>query len=90
MEIAKSKPVGYLGVDWDPAGENYKIKKIIRGASWDTDVKSALDQAGVNIKEGDYILAVNGIPLTTEMEPHTAFVGLGGKTVEITYTLILR
>jgi tricorn protease len=85
IEIAKSKPVGYLGVDWEAAGDHYRIKKIIRGAPWDAEVKSALDAGGVNIKEGDYILAVNGIPLTTEMEPYTAFVGLGGKTVELTY-----
>jgi tricorn protease len=84
-EVAKSKPVGYLGVDWEAVGDHYKIKNIIRGAPWDVEVKSALDQGGVNIKEGDYILAVNGIPLTTDMEPHTAFVGLGGKTVELTY-----
>ncbi len=84
-EVSKSKPVGYLGVDWQADGSHYKIKNIIRGAAWDIEVKSALDQAGVTIKEGDYILAVNGIPLTTDMEPYTAFVGLGGKTVEITY-----
>ncbi len=85
IETAKSKPVGYLGVDWQADGDHYKIKKIIRGAAWDTEVKSALDAGGVNIKEGDYILAVNGIPLTTDMEPHAAFVGLGGKTIELTY-----
>ena len=85
LEAAKNKPVGYLGVDWQADGEHYKIKKIIRGAAWDAEVKSALDMGGVNIKEGDYILAVNGIPLTTATEPHAAFVGLGGKTVELTY-----
>jgi tricorn protease len=85
MENTKSKPVGYLGVDWQADGDFYKIKKIIRGAPWDAEVKSSLDAGGVNIKEGDYILAVNGVPLTTAMEPHTAFVGLGGKAVELTY-----
>ena len=37
------------------------------------------------MKEGDYILAVNGIPLTTSQEPFAAFQGLSDKTVEITY-----
>jgi tricorn protease len=32
MEVAKNKSVGYLGVDWQADGDNYKIKKIIRGA----------------------------------------------------------
>ena len=63
----------------------YKIKKIIRGAAWDAEVRSALDQPGVTIKEGDYILAVNGVPLSTSQEPYIAFTGLSNKTVELTY-----
>lgn len=85
MEVAKTKAVGYLGVDWQADGDYYKIKKIIRGAPWDAEVRSSLDMPGVNIKEGDYILAVNGVPLTTAQEPYAAFVGLNDKTVELTY-----
>jgi tricorn protease len=84
-EAGRAKPVGYLGVDWQADGEFYKIRKIVRGASWDAEARSSLDVGGVNVKEGDYILAVNGIPLTTAMEPHSAFQGLAGKTVELTY-----
>ena len=85
IEAAKNKAVGYLGVDWQADSDNYKIKKIIRGAPWDAEVRSALDQPGVTIKEGDYILAVNGVPLTTSQEPFIAFTGLSNKTVELTY-----
>ncbi len=85
MEVAKNKSVGYLGVDWQADGDYYKIKKIIRGAAWDAEVRSSLDQPGVAIKEGDYILAVNGAPLTTSQEPFIAFTGLSNKTVELTY-----
>ncbi len=77
--------VGYLGVDWDADGNYYKIKKIIRAAAWDAEVRSSLDMPGVDIKEGSYILAVNGEPLTTVQEPFAAFQGLAGKTVELTY-----
>ena len=84
-EIEKNKAVGYLGIDWEPAGKYYKIKSIIRPAMWDAEVRSPLDISGSDIKEGDYILAVNGIPVTTETEPYAAFQGLAGKTVEITY-----
>jgi tricorn protease len=85
IETPKNKAVGYLGVDWQADGNNYKIKKIIRGAPWDAEVRSSLDQPGVTIKEGDYILAVNGVPLTTSQEPFIAFTGLANKTVELTY-----
>ena len=85
IEAPKTKAVGYLGVDWQADGDYYKIKKIIRGAAWDAEARSSLDVPGVNIKEGDYILAVNGVPLTTAQEPFAAFVGLNNKTVELTY-----
>ncbi len=85
MEKPKTQSVGYLGVDWQADGDYYKIKKILRGASWDAEVRSPFDMSGVNVKEGDYILAVNGVPLTTANEPYMAFQGLSNKTIEITY-----
>lgn len=85
VEIPKNKAVGYLGVDWAAEGDYYKIKSIIRGAPWDAEARSSLDAPGVNIREGDYILAVNGIPLTSAQEPFIAFTGLSNKTVELTY-----
>lgn len=84
-EKAASKNVGYLGVNWSAEGDYYKIKKVIRGAQWDAEVRSPLDLPGTGIKEGDYILAVNGIPISTKFEPSYFFTGLGEKTVELTY-----
>ncbi len=80
-----SKNVGYLGVDWQADGNYYKIKAILRAAAWDAEVRSALNQPGIDIPEGSYILAVNGIPVTTAQEPYAFFQGLANKTVEITY-----
>jgi tricorn protease len=60
MEQTTKLAVGYLGIDWQADGDHYKIKKILRGAAWDAEVRSPFDMSGVNIKEGDYILAVNG------------------------------
>lgn len=85
VEEEKNQSVGYLGVDWVADGDYYKIKKIIHGAPWDAERHSALDISGIHIKDGDYILAVNGVPLTTEQEPFAAFQGLSNKTVELTY-----
>ncbi len=76
--------VGYLGVDWEVSNGAYKIKKIIKGAKWDVEDRSPLDQPGVNVKEGDYILAVNGVPMDVTKDPWAAFQGLAGKTVELT------
>ena len=84
-ELGKTSTVGYLGVDWQAEGSFYKIKKIIHPAPWDAEVHSPLDISGTDIKEGNYILAVNGIPLNTTEEPYAGFQGLANKTVELTY-----
>ena len=85
LEDETKQNVGYLGVDYEPEGNFYKIKKIIRGAAWDAEERSSLDIPGVNIPEGSYLLAVNGEPLTTAHEPFEIFQGLAGKTIELTY-----
>ncbi|MBS1565347.1 MAG: PD40 domain-containing protein, partial [Bacteroidetes bacterium] len=84
-EDSKSKSVGYLGVNYEAEGNYYKIKQVLHGAPWDAEARSPLALPGVAIKEGDYLLAVNGIALTTAQDPFAAFQGLAGKVVELTY-----
>ncbi|HWJ24995.1 MAG TPA: PDZ domain-containing protein, partial [Flavisolibacter sp.] len=69
LQETKNLSVGYLGVDWQAEGEYYKIKKVLHGAAWDAEARSPLDVSGGLIKEGDYILAVNGVKITTDQEP---------------------
>lgn len=85
LEKESSQNVGYLGVDFEAEGDYYKIKKIIQTAPWDAEVRSPLEMPGVNVKGGDYLLAVNGVPLTTGQEPFILFQGLSDKTIEISY-----
>ena len=47
-------------------------------------MRSPLDEPGVNVKEGDYVLAVNGVPLDPKMDPWASFEALGKKTVVLT------
>jgi tricorn protease len=84
VEQAPSRAVGYLGVDWEVSGGAYRIKKIIRGAPWDSETRSPLDSPGAGVKEGEYVLAVNGIALDPTRDPWAPFEGLAGKTVELT------
>lgn len=84
QETPEEKSVGYLGVDWAMEQGHFKVEKIVRGADWDNEVRSPLDLPGVNIKEGEFILAVNGVGLNEYSDPWGAFEGLAGKTVELT------
>jgi tricorn protease len=83
-EQASRRSVGMLGVDWELANGAWRIKRIVRGAPWDASVRSPLDEPGVNVKEGEYVLAVNGMPLDTKADPWASFQGLGDKTVVLT------
>ncbi|MBD3276065.1 MAG: peptidase S41, partial [Candidatus Marinimicrobia bacterium] len=83
-EDEKRRSVGMLGIDWALENGAYRIDQIIRGAEWDSEVRSALDEPGIDISEGEYILAVNGVPMDTDVDPWAAFDGLAGKTVELT------
>jgi tricorn protease len=84
VEQPGSRGVGYLGVDWAVDGGAYRIERIIDGGVWDSEIRSPLAMPGVDVKEGDYVLAVNGIPLDTSRDPWAAFQGLAGTTVELT------
>ena len=76
--------VGLLGADFALEGGAYRIARILAGAPWDNEARSPLAQPGVNVKEGDYLLAVNHTPIDVTLDPWAAFQGLAGKTVLLT------
>ncbi len=84
VERVPQRPVGLLGVDWALENGAYRIIRIIRGAPWDAESRSPLAEPGVEVDEGDYVLAVNGTPLDTSMDPYASFAGLAGKAVTLT------
>ena len=84
QEEAPSRGVGMLGVDWELSGGAYRIKHIVSGGVWDVDVRSPLAEPGLGVKEGDYVLAVNGISLDTGKDPWAAFAGMADQTVLLT------
>ena len=84
VEMPLQQGVGLLGADFTLENGCYRIKKILRGARWDAQARSPLGQPGLNIKEGEYLLAVNHVALDTSKDPWAAFQGLAGKTVLLT------
>ncbi len=84
LEVPAKLGVGLLGADFSLENGAFRIKKILRGADWDAQVRGPLAQPGLKVKEGDYLLAVNRIPLDNRQDPWAAFAGLAGKTVLLT------
>lgn len=75
---------GLLGADYVVENGRYRIKKIYGGLNWNPDMRSPLTEPGVNIKEGDYILAVNGEEVTANDNLFRFFENTAGKLVNIT------
>jgi tricorn protease len=76
---------GLLGAELE-ADENagrYKITKIYAGENWNSSRRSPLTEGGVDVKEGDYLISINGKEITIADNPYEFLENLGGKTVEI-------
>lgn len=75
--------LGLLGAEFsrDPASKAYRIEKILPGDNWTKSARSPLTAIGVNVKAGDYLLAINGIPVSTLPNLYDALIGTAEKQV---------
>jgi tricorn protease len=78
--------VGLLGAEFeaDPAHGLYRFKKIYPGENWDPELRSPLTEPGVEVKVGDYLLAVNGRPLKMPENPYETFVNTANENTTLT------
>ncbi|HWE47028.1 MAG TPA: PDZ domain-containing protein [Caulobacteraceae bacterium] len=76
--------VGMLGADYEAVDGHWRIRHILRGENWNPKLTSPLSQPGVDVNEGEFILAVNGQPVTADSEIYRSFQGLAGKQTVIT------
>ncbi len=51
---------GLLGADYSIENDRYRFKKIYGGLNWNPNLRSPLTEPGVDVREGDYLLEVNG------------------------------
>ena len=82
IEASRIK-TGLLGaeISRDAASRAYRINKILPGENWQTKTRSPLTELGVNVRAGDYILAVNGQSVRDLANLYTALIGTVGKQV---------
>ena len=76
--------VGVLGADLIQAEGRWKIKRIFTSESWNPGLIAPLAQPNLRIKEGDYILAVNGKPLTANDDPYELLNGTAKMQTQLT------
>lgn len=76
--------VGHLGADYAAENGKIRIKRIYKGASFSDTRRGPLGDPGVNVKEGDYLLAIDGRPLDANTSPGSLLVDKANKYVTIT------
>jgi tricorn protease len=77
-EVKRLK-VGLLGADYRIESGRYRFAHIYNGENWNPDLKAPLTQPGVEVKEGEYLLAVNGRELRASDEIYRFFEESAGK-----------
>jgi tricorn protease len=82
----KAVTTALLGVDFGPAGTSgrYSLARILPGDNTRPKYRSPLTEPGVDVHQGDVLLAVNGQQLTAPTDPYSLFAGLDDQPVTLT------
>ncbi|MEM1269268.1 MAG: PDZ domain-containing protein, partial [Bacteroidota bacterium] len=62
--------VGLLGADLEAKDGGWMISRIYTAESWNPNLDAPLDRAGLNVKEGYYLVGIDGRPFTAEDDPY--------------------
>ncbi|PRP67175.1 S41 family peptidase [Nonlabens agnitus] len=79
----KRIPVGLLGADLEVQNNRYRISKIYNGERWNPDMQSPLGLPGINVKEGSYLISINGKELTADLNPYQLLEQTAGREIMI-------
>ncbi len=77
----KRVQTGLLGADYEVASGRYRFTRVYSGENWNPQLTAPLTQPGVNVKAGEYLLAVNGREVRAQDNVYSFFEGLAGKSV---------
>ena len=83
MPKVKRVPGGLLGCEFKADGDYYRIDKIYRGANWLKGERSPLTEPGLNVKEGTYLIEIDGRTVTTDESPYKCLENKVGVQVKL-------
>ena len=80
----EARRAGLLGADYSVENGRYRFKKVYGGLNWSPDLRSPLTEPGVDVVEGEYLLAVEGRELRHPENLYSRFERTAGRLTEIT------
>jgi len=75
--------VGLLGADYTIDHDRYRFGKVYFGENWNPGLRAPLTEPGVNVREGEYLLAVDGREVRGSDEIYSFFLERAGKAVQL-------
>ncbi|HYI12962.1 MAG TPA: PDZ domain-containing protein [Thermoanaerobaculia bacterium] len=81
VEVVKG---GLLGADYAVDQGRYRFKKVYGGLNWNPELRAPLTEPGVDVMEGEYLLAVDGKDLKYPENLYARFERTAGRFTEIT------
>lgn len=81
MPDVKKLKGGLLGADYSIDHNRYRFARVFNGENWNPDARAPLTQPGVNVKTGEYLIAVNGREVTAAENLYSFFEETAGKSV---------
>jgi len=79
-------PTAFLGADFalDRASGRYRLAKIYQGDNTRDQYRAPLAAPGLDVHQGDYLLAIDGVELRAPTDPYSLLVGKQGRTIKLT------
>jgi len=77
-------PGGLLGADFAVENGRYRFEKVYGGLNWTPELRAPLAEPGAEVKDGEYLLAVEGRDLVPPDNLFARFEATAGRIVEIT------
>jgi tricorn protease len=77
-EVSSSK-TGLLGADFRIENNHFRFARVYSGENWNPTARAPLTEPGVNVKAGEYLLAVNGRAVTAGTDVYSYFEGTADK-----------
>jgi tricorn protease len=76
-------PGGLLGADYEIVNNRYRFSRIYDGENWNPELRAPLTQPGVDVRAGEYLLAINGKNITAQDNIYAALEATANRQVRL-------